>query len=93
VKTSAKLTDQCLWLKHIDDGPVKNALASLHPGSCLSLFVDGDRIDFERMATGKDGRVTDGFKPVGDGAKTWRNRYREGQHQVIELDFARDVHD
>ncbi|ANY20841.1 hypothetical protein A6F68_02342 [Tsuneonella dongtanensis] len=84
----AKLADQCLWLKHIEAGPLRNALGSIHPGGTISLLVDGIPVDFERMATGKDGRVTDGFNPVGSSAATWRARYVAGEHQDIELDFA-----
>jgi hypothetical protein len=89
----AKLTDQCLWLKHIEPGPLREALASIHPGSCIRLIVDGTQIDFERMATGKDGRVTNGFNPIGPGAAFWRARYGEGEHQKIELSFAQSVDD
>ena len=91
--TLAKLTDQCLWLKHIEPGPVREALASIHPGSRIRFLADGEPIDFERMATGKDGRITHGFNPVGPGALIWRSRYREGEHQTIELNFAQTVDD
>lgn len=85
----AKLADQCLWLKHIEPGPLRDAMESLHPGSTISLLVDGEPVDFQRMAIGKDGRVTNGFNPVGPYALTWRARYIEGEHHEIELHFAR----
>ena len=84
----AKLADQCLWLKHVEDGQLKDALASVHPGSVIRLLVDGQPIDFQRMATGKDGRITNGFNPVGERASEWRSRYSEGDHLDIVLDFA-----
>jgi len=88
----AKITDQCLWLKHIEEGLLKAALESLHPGATIRLLVDGSPIDFQRMATGADGRITAGFNPVGPGAATWRKRYTAGAHEQIALDFARNVH-
>ncbi len=87
----AKLADQCLWLKHIEAGPMRDAMESLHPGSVISLLVDGEPIDFQRMATGRDGRVTNGFNPVGPYASTWRARYVEGEQDEIEIDFARRI--
>jgi len=60
----------------------------LHPGAVISLLVDGEPIDFQRMATGKDGRVTNGFNPVGRYTSTWRARYVEGERNMINIDFA-----
>ena len=84
----AKLSDQCLWIAHVEDGSVRQALASLHPGATVSLLVDGEPIAFQRMATGKDGRPTSGFNPVGKGEAIWRTRYAAGQHQDIEIELA-----
>ena len=88
----AKLTDQCLWLAHIEEGNVKNALSSLHSGSVVALTVDGEHIDFQRMAKGKDGRLTHGFNPVGQNLQRWRARYNAGDHQTIEIDYAGNAH-
>jgi hypothetical protein len=85
---SAKITDQCLWLAHIEEGDVKRALQSVHAGSLISMLVDGEPIDFQRMATGKDGRPTNGFNPVGENLSMWRDRYVAGIHQTIDIDFA-----
>ena len=85
---NALLTDQCLWLKHIEPGPVRDALASLDAGSIIHLTLDGDVITFQRMATGVDGRETHGFNPVGDKAGIWRDRYTPGAHQSVVIDFA-----
>ena len=87
----AKLTDQCLWLTHVEDGAVKQALRSVYAGSIVSMKVDGEQVDFQRMATGKDGRPTDGFNPVGDNALIWRRRYVAGEHQSIDIDFAGSI--
>ncbi len=87
----AKLADQCLWLKHIERGQLRDALESIHPGSIISFLVDGEPLNFQRMATGKDGRLTNGFNPVGPNAATWRVRYTEGEHHEIQIDFARAV--
>ena len=87
----AKLADECLWLKHIEPGPLRDALESAHPGSIVSLIVDGQSLNFQRMAMGKDGRVTFGFKPVGVTAATWRARYTQGVHKEIQIEFARAV--
>ena len=84
----AKLTDQCLWIAHIEPGSLKEALSSVHPDGVISLNVDGDVIAFQRMATGRDGRQTNGFNPVGSNAGIWRSRYAEGIHIDIDLNFA-----
>ena len=85
---AALLTDQCLWLKHIEAGAVRDAMASLEPGSTINLALDGDVIAFQRMATGVDGRETAGFNPVGDNARIWRERYVPGTHQSVTIEFA-----
>jgi hypothetical protein len=90
--TKAKLTDQCLWLAHIEDGAVRQALSSLHSGSIISLVIDGEEIDFQRVARGKDGRATNGFNPIGRNAQAWRARYTAGHHQQIDIDFAGRTH-
>ena len=87
----AKLTDQCLWLAHIEDGDVKRALQSVHAGSVISMLVDGEQIDFQRMAVGKDGRPTSGFNPFGENVSIWRGRYIAGEHQNIEIDCAGSI--
>lgn len=84
----AKITDQCLWIAHVEAGPLREALSSIHPDGVISLTVDGDEIAFQRMAMGRDGRQTNGFNPVGSNAGIWRSRYAEGHHIDIDLDFA-----
>ncbi len=83
-----KVTDECLWLKHIEDCPLRDALASLVAGSQIRLTVNGSEVIFERMAIGKDGRETFGFKPVKPSNETWRALYMSGQETNVELQFA-----
>ena len=87
----ARITDQCLWLAHIDDPTFKAALGSIHPEGVISLIVDGVCIDFRRMATGRDGRHTEGFVPIGKNAAEWKARYVPGEHREIEIEFAGTV--
>ena len=75
MSSTTRITDECLWLKHISEGPVRDGLASMIPGGRIWLTVDEVPVLFERMASGSDGRQTFGFKPVGDSAAEWRARY------------------
>ncbi len=76
--------DVCLWVKHIGSRQLRVILLSLEPGSKVWLSLDGDAVQFERMQDGADGRSTLGFRPVGDTASLWLDRFKQGKSTYIE---------
>ncbi len=77
-------TDVCLWVKDVGGQDLRVLLLSLEPGSRIWLSVDGEAIQFERMADGEDGRSTRGFKPIGETAVLWKNRYLDPARRYVE---------
>jgi len=64
--------DNSIWIKHIETDPATVAfLGALPGGARLLMEVDGVRGEWEKMADGKDGRPTNGLKPVGTMKDSW----------------------
>lgn len=81
------VTDVCLWLRHVGDDDLRNALASIHPGSKVTLSVNGTPVAFERMATGSNPQPTMGFKPVGGSNSLWFDLYTSDKGQEADVTF------
>lgn len=79
--------DVCLWIDHVFCGVTRLALLGLEPGSRIWLRVEDERVLFERMQDGSDGRSTRGLKPVGDNADRWRRVFRDEPGTMIEVEF------
>ena len=77
-------TDICLWVKHVGCRQLRIVLLSLDPGSKIWLSLDGDAVQFERMQNSTDGSSTRGFKPVGETALLWLDRFKQGQTTYIQ---------
>lgn len=60
-----QVRDHALWIRHINGGPaVQTWLESVPGGATVHLEVDGVSGDWRKMADGKDGRPTQGLKPI-----------------------------
>lgn len=80
--------DVCLWVKDVGCRQTRVTLLSLEPGSRIWISVEGEPIQFERMADGSDGRSTRGFRPVGLTADRWLRRYRESRGELVEIELT-----
>ena len=87
MKSSAKIADECLWLKHVESPDMREILASIAPGSTVWLKVDGQTCAFTRTKSGPTGSETAGFRPA-EKNNLWNARYQAGTHSPVELSFA-----
>lgn len=80
-----KIADNSIWLKHIEgDMPLRDRLASLKPGDRVDLEVAGIVGRWERMRDGKDGRPTDGLRPIDSMRPIWTGLQRE-RGRVVDI--------
>lgn len=81
--------DSVLWFKHLPVGPLRTRLEALSPGEQVTLLLDGQPSQWQRMATGRDGRPTNGAKPLGPAKERWNGTPR-GSWVAVELPDLRD---
>lgn len=80
-----KISDNSIWLKHIEnDTPLRSRLKALRPGETVELEVGGIVGRWERMRDGKDGRPTEGIKPIESMRDVWLKMQRE-RGRVVEV--------
>jgi hypothetical protein len=83
------VSDFVIWTKHIhDDAPLAAAVAAMSAGETVTLCVDGQDGVWRKMDDGKDGRPTQGIRPVGAAQQHWRGLYRERRGAVVSLEMA-----
>lgn len=80
-----KIADNSIWLKHIEqDAPLLDRLKALKAGEAIDLEVGGVVGRWERMQDGKDGRPTEGIKPIDSMKQVWTQMQRE-RGRVVEV--------
>jgi hypothetical protein len=79
----ARIRDDSIWAKHIEGAPeLRDRILALRPGEAIDLEVDGIVGRWERMRTGKDGRPTNGIKPIAEMRRVWANLRKQGERIV-----------
>ena len=73
-----RIADNSIWLKHIEsDAALRERLRSLSAGETVELEVAGVVGRWERMRDGRDGRPTDGIKPIDSMKRVWTQMQRD----------------
>lgn len=68
-----EIRDHSLWIKHIfNDHGLQEYLLNLKQNTLIELDVDGFRGQWVKMSDGKDGRPTNGLKPIGQTKNVWK---------------------
>ena len=82
-ENSVKIADNSLWIKHIDiDKDILDMLRD-NPADTRVIFeIDGTQGEFAKMADGKDGRPTPGYKPIGAMKEFWSTLQRRRGERV-----------
>lgn len=71
-KKTVEIRDDSLWIKHVNIDEDALALLGYMPENTKITFeINGTEVEFAKMADGKDGRPTPGYKPVGENKKVW----------------------
>ena len=67
-----EIRDHSIWIKHIYEGEkLQKHLLDKKQNTLLELEIDGVKGHWIKMSDGKDGRKTNGIKPVGATKKYW----------------------
>ncbi len=86
---SIRIEDTTIWLRHIEDEPLRTRLGGLRDEDVVHLVTDGVVGRWRRMKTGSDGRPTLGIKPEGEMKAIWLDWYRKRRGEFIELSEVR----
>jgi hypothetical protein len=87
-----RIADNSIWLKHIEqDDPLRERLRSLRPGQTVDLEVAGVVGRWARMNDGRDGRPTEGLRPIESMKTVWTKLQKDrgkvvGVRQVTSAD-------
>lgn len=81
-----QVTDWSLWIKHISgDRALSQQLADLHEGQTVTLLIGGHEGVWVKKANGKDGRPTQGLKPLGAMKDIWFDWFRSDRGALIDI--------
>jgi len=82
---SVRIADNSIWLKHIErDDALRERLSKLRPGQVVDLEVAGVVGRWARMNDGRDGRPTEGIRPIDSMKSVWTKMQRE-RGKVVEV--------
>ena len=80
-----EIRDDAIWATQIEGGKaLKQKILSLSEGEVIELEVDGIVGRWEKMRDGRDGRATNGIKPVGPMKEIWK-RFQARRGDVVEV--------
>ena len=81
------VADHVIWAKHIHDDPLLAArVSAMRAGETIDLEVDGAPGTWRKMDDGKDGRATQGLRPIGAAQTAWRDLFNNRRGQVVRID-------
>jgi hypothetical protein len=78
-----EIRDSVIWLRHLEDGALRERLVALPAATRVALEIDGIVLDFAKMADGADGRPTQGLKPVGLSRQRWTEFWPKRKGAVV----------
>jgi hypothetical protein len=79
------IRDDAIWATQIEGSKaLKQKILSLAEGEVVELEIDGIVGRWEKMRDGKDGRPTNGVKPVGPMKEIWK-RFQSRRGDIVEV--------
>ena len=79
-----EITDEVVWAKHLEE-PLKSRVLNLRPDARIELAVDGIVGEWRKMKTGRDGRPTQGIRPIGPMAEIWKQKFRPRKGEWVTI--------
>jgi hypothetical protein len=68
-----RIRDDAIWANHIEgDDDLRARILRLRQGAVIDLEVDGTAGSWVKMRDGKDGRATNGLRPIGPMRDIWK---------------------
>ena len=80
-----EISDVAIWFKHVEPPELQRRLKSLRLDEIITLEIDGVRGEYQRMRDGKDGRKSDGMKPVGAIREIWFDLYHTRKEEFVKI--------
>lgn len=82
------VSDWVIWAKHVHGDPtLAQAIRRLEPGQAIRLRVEGVAGRWRKMDRGRDGRSTDGVRPLGEARVFWRELYKARRLDVVDIEL------
>lgn len=88
----AEIRDTSLWVRHIHGDPqLAGWLAGVRAGEVVTLWIDGERGEFEKMKDAPNGPMP-GFKPIGATRELWRRLYPARRGEMVSVSRTKPGH-
>ena len=82
-----EVRDSVVWAKHIHgDNALRGRLLGLDGGAPIRLRVDGFEGIWVKMDDGKDGRPTNGIKPIGPAKEHLAELFKTKRGEIVEVE-------
>jgi hypothetical protein len=82
-----EIRDNVIWTKHLHGDPaLVKRLNETSAGTMRKFVVDGLVGYWEKMADGKDGRPTNGYRPIGNNNGRWKLLYAAKRGELVPFD-------
>lgn len=82
---SIRIEDHAIWVKSVHDADLRSHIVALRDDEEIELDVGGVVGRWKKMRTGKDGRPTNGLRPVGAMKEIWQDWYRNRRGARVEI--------
>jgi hypothetical protein len=81
-----EVRDYVLWPKHIHGNALlRDELLALEAGAVVTLDVAGTVGTWAKMAAGKNGAPTPGFRALGQARSHWHDLFRTNRGAVVPI--------
>ena len=82
-----EVKDVVIWIKHIHgNAGARDDLMARDAGDLAMISIEGTKCAIEKMADGKDGRPTSGYKPVGKAREFWKDLYENRRGDLVDIE-------
>ena len=87
-----KIKDHVIWLRHIEGDPaLGERIRTMSANEVLELEVNGIVGRWQRMRDGKDGRQTQGIKPIDSMREVWKRFRSEATGRIVDIREVRSA--
>lgn len=81
-----EVRDNSIWITHIhNNDELTHFLHSLEENSSVDLEINGTPMHWVKMSNGRDGRRTNGIKPIGASKDYWSKMLLEHRNKTVKI--------
>lgn len=82
---TVNIVDNNIWFKHIASRAVVERLSALEPEAEVTVEIGGITGRWCRLKRGKDGRLPDAIRPIGEMKSVWGDWYKTRRGEKVTL--------